>query len=268
MKLQHIRFLLPLLLLGLAVSGCGSKSSTAPSVSFEVLDKYALSGSASTTVKTLTGYTVYCPETLTANHPVLTWGNGTGVATKTYAALLKRLASYGFVVVCTDSTQTGDGKEMIAGIDLMAKENQTAGSFFYQKLNMNAVGAFGHSQGGMGTLNAATDPRVKCAAPLMPGWYLPSGIKGSLFLVTASNDTVCATSTIKKNVFDPFTGTVLLAELQGVDHGVPCGINSDLLKYVTAWFELNLNNKTSLNGVFFGSNSTISQDAKWKVYVK
>lgn len=103
----------------------------------------------------------------------------------------------------------------------------------------------------------------------MGGWSLPSGIKGPLFIVAGSNDTTFTANTLKSNVFDPFSGKAVLAELQGVDHAAPCVPTSDLLKYVTAWFTLNLtNHHNSLDNVFYGSNSTISQDSKWKVYAK
>lgn len=301
MKFPKIHFLLPVLLLGLAISGCGSKSSGTAGTNGTTssgsttsggdssgasasLDEYAKTGPYKITVKKITDeYSVYCPQTLTSNHPVITWGHGINNNDTCYTGLLQHLASHGFVVVyynirisTADSSDIGQlftksGTKMIGGIDLMQQQNTTAGSFFYNKLNMNAVGAAGHSMGGGGTLSAAKDSRVKCAAPIMPAPMSPSGIKGSLFIVTGSGDTTCTTSSVKQYSFDPFTGKGVFAELQGVDHASPCGPNppTTLLKYVTAWFKLNLNNQTSLNSTFFGSNSVIRRDASWgKVSVK
>lgn len=99
---------------------------------------------------------------------MITWGNGTGTTPAAYTGLLRHLVSYGFVMVCSNSTNTGTGKAMIAGIDLVNNENNSSSSPFYHKLNLNAVGACGHSLGGGGTINPAKDSRVKCSVPLMP----------------------------------------------------------------------------------------------------
>lgn len=69
MKLQKIRFLVPLLLLGLAISGCGSKSTTSGGTNSTgtytisaTFSDFSKTGPHTTTLKTLTGYTVYCPK--------------------------------------------------------------------------------------------------------------------------------------------------------------------------------------------------------------
>lgn len=230
-------------------------------------------GPYATTIKSYNSYTIYSPQQLGANgetHPVITWGNGTGATPSMYSGLLRHLASYGFVVVCSNSTNTGTGKAMIAGIDLMNSENNSSSSAFYQKLNMNAVGACGHSQGGGGTINTAKDSRVKCSVPLMPAPAYTTGIQGPMFIIAGSADTILRPSLIKSYVFNRYKGTAVYGELQGASHMAPCGISpsTDILKYVTAWFKLYLMNETDLKGMFFGTGSTISQDAKWKVSVK
>jgi hypothetical protein len=77
-----------------------------------------------TTIRSLFNYTIFCPQTLGANdfkHPVITWGNGTFAIPSFYRRLLRHLAPYGFVVVCSNSINTGTGREMVNGIDLASK---------------------------------------------------------------------------------------------------------------------------------------------------
>ncbi|HYH02842.1 MAG TPA: hypothetical protein VEC37_07055 [Bacillota bacterium] len=234
---------------------------------------YSKTGPYSTTTKTFTDFTVYCPRTLNTNgvkHPVITWGNGTGATPSSYSGLLRHLASYGFVVVCSNSTMTGSGTEMKNGIDLMTTENTSSSSFFYNKLNLNAIGACGHSQGGGGTIAAAKDARIKCSSPIQPMQTSPVGVQGPMLIITGSADGIISSSSVQSLVFNRCTRTAVFAELQGADHMAPTGISPSpaILKYVTAWFQYYLFNKTSLRTMFLGTNSTISQDANWRVLTK
>ena len=50
---------------------------------------------------------------MTGDHPIISWGNGTGVSPSGYAWLLGHLASWGFVVIASESRNTGSGEEML-----------------------------------------------------------------------------------------------------------------------------------------------------------
>lgn len=93
--------------------------------------------------------------------PLITWGNGTCSMPEGYGPLLRYVASFGYIVVAANSVQTGDGSQMRKGIDFMLAENADAMSEFYQKIDPEKIGAMGHSQGGMGTVAAASDARIK-----------------------------------------------------------------------------------------------------------
>jgi hypothetical protein len=78
--------------------------------------------------------------------------------------LLATLASHGFVVIAPNSRFTDAGNnEMLRALDLAKALNETEGSVFYQRLNLEKVGAMGHSQGSSATAHAAVDPRIKAA---------------------------------------------------------------------------------------------------------
>lgn len=91
-----------------------------------------------------------------------------------------------------------------------------------------------------------------------------------MFIIAGSADMILRPSLIKSYVYSRFNGTAVYGELQGASHLAPCGISpsKDILKYVTGWFKLYLMNETEFKGMFFGTGSTISPDAKWKVTVK
>jgi hypothetical protein len=109
-------------------------------------------------------YTIFRPACMKdgEKYPVITWGNGTCGQTGGYASLLATLASHGFVIVASNSRFTDAGnKEMLRALDLAQSLNDDPNSLYYQRLDMDKVGAMGHSQGASATANAASDPRVK-----------------------------------------------------------------------------------------------------------
>jgi pimeloyl-ACP methyl ester carboxylesterase len=109
-------------------------------------------------------YTVFRPACMKdgEKYPVVTWGNGTCGQSGGYASLLTALASHGFVVFASNSRFTdGGNKEMLKALDFAKAANEDPNSVYYQKLDLEKVGAMGHSQGGSATANAASDPRIK-----------------------------------------------------------------------------------------------------------
>lgn len=109
-------------------------------------------------------YTVFEPACMKAGetYPVITWGNGTCGQVLGYAPLLAKLASHGYVVIAANSRFTDGGNdEMLKALDFAKAENANPSSKLYQKLDLEKVGAMGHSQGAAATLHAASDPRIK-----------------------------------------------------------------------------------------------------------
>src|SRR5262249_34121634 len=98
-------------------------------------------------------YTIYYPTPFQAGclHPIVAWGNGTGVTDSnfTYDFLNSTAASWGMVVASSSEDNTGSGEFHKKGIDYLLKENMDPNSMFYQKLSTRA-GVSGHSQGGFG----------------------------------------------------------------------------------------------------------------------
>ncbi|MFI6225221.1 hypothetical protein ACIBEH_32065 [Nocardia salmonicida] len=100
-------------------------------------------------------YDIWYPADLGAGvHPVITWGNGTLAHPREYAYLLSHLASWGFIVIAADRTDTGTGVQMLDAVRYLAEQNNDPSSVFHGKVDIDAVGAAGHSQGGLGALNA------------------------------------------------------------------------------------------------------------------
>ena len=109
-------------------------------------------------------YTVYRPACMKPEetYPVITWGNGTCGQTEGYGAMLRYIASYGYVIFASNSRYTDDGSNaMTKALDFAEAANKDATSVYYNRLDFSKVGAMGHSQGGGATVKAASDPRIK-----------------------------------------------------------------------------------------------------------
>ena len=111
-------------------------------------------------------YTIFRPACMKEGekYPVITWANGTCGQTGGYASLLGTVASYGFVVIAANSRWTATGLTdgvMLRALDYAKALNEDPDSIFYERLDMDKIGAMGHSQGAKATANAENDPRIK-----------------------------------------------------------------------------------------------------------
>ena len=84
----------------------------------------------------------------TQKHAVVVWGPGGGSDPKEYRSIISRLASHGFVVVALRESP-GNANEGIEALNWLDKKNKDQNDPLYNKLDMNTVGASGHSMGGL-----------------------------------------------------------------------------------------------------------------------
>jgi hypothetical protein len=183
-----------------------------------------------------TTYAIFAPTPLETNcpHPVVAWGNGTGVTgsststpagactgtatidclSGTYDFFNVFAASYGIVVIASDNSNVGSGRYHKAAIDYMAKQNTDPSSPFYQKLSTR-VGVSGHSQGGIGATVGAGLIGASCEAEVC--------VAGG-GTVAKTNAFLCLTGTADqaegacKSTFQAAPGTAFLADWDGGDH--------------------------------------------------
>lgn len=126
---------------------------------------YEVSTHEDTVLQQFGKFIVYYPtelETSNEKYPVIVMCNGSGTPLSKYPAVSKHMASWGFIVVGTEENYSwnGFGAEMCLRYlerwnDNEKIEDKT--SIFYQKVDFNHVGIVGHSQGGIGVINAITD---------------------------------------------------------------------------------------------------------------
>ncbi len=243
-------------------------------------------------------YEVWYPADMqerAASYPLVIMVNGTGYPVSKYREVLKHLASWGFIVAGNEDENSRTGKSTAATLDFMLAQNEDPSSIFYQKIDTDHIGVGGHSQGGVGTINAVTKQpnggRYTCmwvASPTSPYWgqddvfgpewsYDMTKVKIPCIMVagtgifdagTAEDITphegqgICPLWGMKEN-YDAIPDDVpkVMGRLKNKDHG-------DLARYadgyMTAWFMYYLKNEQEAGKAFFGDSAEMKNNPNWQ----
>jgi pimeloyl-ACP methyl ester carboxylesterase len=228
---------------------------------------YAANGPYATASQSATGFRIYYPRNMVGNHPIITWGNGTGTPTMVYAPFLNHLASWGFVVVASNSVMTQSGRQMIAGVDYLIQQNNRPGSNFYNMIDTEHIGTTGHSQGGGGSINAATDRRVTCAAPVAPSPGRIGQVDGPVFLVAGRRDSIVSAALVRSTSYAPANGPTVFGIVNNMGHLNFIGNLGNARGYITAWFMYHLQGDEYAGRAFVGE-CEICRNNSWQIDTK
>jgi len=210
-------------------------------------------------------HALFRPKTLEAGkqYPVVVWGNGTCASPISYTSLLTRLASYGFIVIAPNSRMVGDGSALRLALDYLERENATASSPLYGKVDLTRIGAAGHSSGGDAAIWAATDDtRIRTLFPIltlgsvtkpMPTFYL-AGSADALYPPEYVHDAYAASP-----------GPVWYGLLQGLDHIMPATEPERIEPVTIAWFLAQLVDDPAAKAWFEGSDCKLCRDPAWTI---
>lgn len=110
-------------------------------------------------------YEIWYPSELTdtdKKYPVIIVCNGTGWKASRSKHIYEHYASWGFIVVGNEEQYSWNAFCAETTIRHLERLNENAiingkGNIFYQKVDFKNIGIIGHSQGGVGVINAITD---------------------------------------------------------------------------------------------------------------
>lgn len=218
-------------LLALApVAPAEAQSNGCPSVG----TNFSADGPFSVTTQTTSVTTFYSPQNLGSQgcdqHPVIIWGNGTFTSPSWYDGLLRHWASHGFIVAAANTSNAGSGTEMRQGIDQLETWNSQPGHRFNGRVDLDNIGASGHSQGAAGAIRAATDSRVDTTFPIQ-GNGTPTNVSSALMLA-GDGDPFSAQMLAGYNAT---SAAAAFAELRGSNHLTPLGNAGNYRQVSTAW---------------------------------
>lgn len=207
-------------------------------------------------------------------HPVILWGNGTTATPVIYNAVLRHWASHGFIVAAANTTDAGTGSEMLGCLDWVTAQSEDAASPYADAVDLEHVGASGHSQGGGGALMAGQDPRLTVTAPLEP--YTEQGFggfdqasmsnqAGPMFLMSGELDAIAPPIPNQQRVFDAANVPVFWGTLAGADHVASAiGGITGFRGPATAWFRHHLMCDDAAGALFY-EPCTLCDSAEWAV---
>lgn len=228
-------------------------------------------------------YKIWYPKTMlkgNATYPVVVMVNGTGVPYTKYEAIFKHLASWGFIVIGNDDGTSWTGTSTSESLNLILELNKTEGNIFYQKVDTDKIGVAGHSQGGVGAINAVTNfdnshmyksiYTASCTQlPLANAlkWdYDVEKVTIPYFMVAGAGvsdaNTITPLTSLKEH-FDILKdcSSLVMARRSNVDHGEML-IYAD--SYMTAWFCYTLLEDVEAARIFEGKSPEIMNNKNWQ----
>lgn len=229
-------------------------------------------------------YKIWYPSQIefqTAAYPVVIMANGTGVPASKYEAVFEHLASWGFIVAGNEDGESWNGDSTSETLDFILSLNDDINSVFNMKINVDAIGVAGHSQGGVGAINACTNfensrlfksiytastTHSELAAALK--WsYDVSKINIPYFMAAGDgridSETITPLSSLEENFnLLPHNILKIMARRKNTDHGQMLA-NSD--GYMTAWFLYTLMDNEEASRVFCGDlPELLSNTYNWR----
>jgi hypothetical protein len=227
---------------------------------------YYAKGPHATTVTKVGTNTYFHPTDLGGGEksPVIIWGNGTSVTPDCYTVLLHHWASYGIIAAAANTTNSGSGREMLAGLDYLTTANGQAGNKFFGSVDLANVGTSGHSQGGGGSIAAGRDPRVKTIMPIEGaggGAFNRTGV--TALVLAGSADTLVGT-TGPTSFYNGLQVPGALAIATGATHFT---VNNSVFRpATTAWALWQLKGDQTAKGQFVGANCGLCNNPAWSTY--
>lgn len=285
---------------------CGILPTAFAADTYPVEAKYAAAGSHD--VKTLTidsgevdyrHYKIWYPADLETSgelYPVILYNNATGCTydTDQVPVMLAHYASWGFIVLANDHENSGKGDSASKGLAKLLQMHADPASIFCGKVDQNAIGLNGHSQGGSATINAASAgayensamfksicavsiPYPALAASVLQNTpYDASRVRIPAFLIAgtgaidAGNGKNIGISPLDLSLVDNLkaiqNNTVFIGRIKDTDHMTTQPAST---AYATALFCWTLSGDSVAAGAFTGSNPELFQNEKWQdVYNK
>lgn len=258
-----------LLLLVTASAGAGaaaaSTGSPAGSGAEAAAADYGAPGPYATAVEVGAVTTLYYPRDIATSdrrHPVIVWGNGTFAFPVVYRELLLHWASQGFIVAAANTPQSNLGISMRAGIDLLTRRNADQASPFHDRVDLEHIGASGHSQGGAAAIVVGADPRIDTILPIQPGPLANiDNVHVPALLLAGQNDSIVFPFLVKAFYNDADHIPAIYGELRGADHLTVVGDPGPFAAPTTAWFKAHLMGDQTARAQFFGADCGICTDS-------
>lgn len=165
--------------------------------------------------------------------PLVIWGNGSGARSDYYRLVIQHVVSWGFVVIAPESPAVGDAEPLLMALDVATEGHGDSSSPLHGRVDLDRVGAMGHSQGagGVTNLKLAADERVHVVVSLHrphPQWCSTQALcprltaldSGAILFITGSRDKLMAPPVAQKRFYRDVPEHVAKARgtIRGANH--------------------------------------------------
>ena len=243
---------------------------------------YAVSKKENPVLQEFEKYTIYYPTSLESEsrkYPVIVLCNGSGTPMSKYSTVANHFASWGFIVIGTEENYSWNafGAEMSLCYLERWNENEMieeTQSIFYQKVDFDNVGVVGHSQGGIGVINAITNTdhkdTYKAAVSLSPTnkelannllWnYDATKVDIPIMLIAGEGggDDWVLTLEQMQEIYTDIPSAKMMARRKGTVHNEVLYMANG---YVVAWFMWQLQGDTEAANAFIGTSPEITTNS-------
>jgi dienelactone hydrolase len=168
--------------------------------------------------------------------PIISFGHGFLQTTGSYASTLDHLATWGFIVIASDSeggfapNHQNFANDLRICVTWLEQQHASSSSFLFGKVDARRVGLSGHSMGAGASIlaGASGDTRIDAVANLAAANTNPSSIAASssvrvpLSLISGGSDTIVPVASNGQQMYAQ-TGASLPAQLPIITGGFHCG---------------------------------------------
>ncbi|MEO8209923.1 MAG: hypothetical protein ABI840_05150 [bacterium] len=219
-----------------------------------------------------------------SRYPIISFGHGFTLNPSLYVSLYRHLASWGYIVIAP-STETGFspnhlnlGKDLVFVLKDMKRKGRIAGDIFFDVIDTNNTGVFGHSMGGgCSFLAGSLDSSIKAISSLAAATTNPSSIaainliKKPVQLLSGQRDSIASYWTNQLPHYNNAFPFKHIANIKGGNHSYFHAIAGldDLVdnaatitrneqqrltrRYITSFFNLFLKNDSNYRSYLYGN---------------
>lgn len=217
------------------------------------------------------GGTIYYPnDTSQGRFGVVAISPGYTASQSSIQWLGPRIASQGFVVITIDTNSRFDqpssrGDQLLAALDHVIN---SASSTVRARVDGTRQAVMGHSMGGGGSLEAASDRRsLEAAVPMQP-WNLDKTwgeVTTPVLVIGAENDSIASVSSHSIPFYNSLGGEKAYLELNGASHFVANSPDTTTAAYSISWLKRWVDNDTRYTQFLCGPNHTADFDiSDWR----
>jgi hypothetical protein len=222
---------------------------------------------SNTTVSSLSasgfgGGTIYYPnDTSQGTFGVVAISPGFTAGQSSIQWLGPRIASQGFVVITIDTNSRFDqpasrGTQLLAALDYVVNSSS---STVRARVDGSRQAVMGHSMGGGGSLEAASDRRSLEAAIPLQGWNTDkswSEVETPTLVIGAENDSTASVSSHSIPFYESLGGEKAYLELNNASHFVSNSPNTTTAAYSISWLKQFVDNDDRYSQFLCGPNHT------------